>query len=163
MPLSVLPQYLSFFPESLLVGAVEMPLPLQRRSYWFPQPSSFCPCSPSSILLSPYRNHLCPHTLQSGDLHPQGGKQVLSPFCAPGLCNMRSLGILAGLPPTRKMLPAQCFMKTLKLTVTGKKPAQEGNVGNQAQRSLQSLPLCTAWGPVLACLLASCVTWCRSP
>ena len=28
MPLSVLPQYLSFFPESLLVGALELPLPL---------------------------------------------------------------------------------------------------------------------------------------
>lgn len=81
--------------------------------------------------------------LQSGDLDPQRGKQVLSlswalqylvPWdsCSP--------------TPTRKMLPALCFIKTLRLTVIGEKWTQEGNVRNQAQQSLQSLPLHTAGG-----------------
>lgn len=81
--------------------------------------------------------------LQSGDLDPQRGKQVLS----------LSWALQYSVPwdscsptPTRKMLPALCFIKTLRLIVIGEKRTQEGNVRNQAQWSLQSLCFCAAGG-----------------
>lgn len=156
-PLSALPYYLSFFLKVPPNWGSTASAPPREETTGSPSPPSFAPSVPvpSCLHLPGISSALM---LQSGDLDLQRGKQVLSlswalqylvPWdpCSP--------------TPTRKMLPALCFIKTVRLTVTGEKRTQEGNVRNQAQRSLQSLPLRTARGSgqCVGPQLALCSPW----
>lgn len=115
-PLSAFPHLISeFLLKSLLTKGSTAPAP-PRKKLLVPQPSFFC-----SQCLVPSCLHLpgissCPHAPKWGTWTFRGANKSPGLSWAAPLCPVPWDS--CNPTPTRKMLPALCFIKTVRLTVT---------------------------------------------